>query len=410
MIVLENCRVFDAARPTLREDHHIVVEGARIKEVTDVRPQLSDAERFDLGGRAVIPGLIDAHAHVCLPDYNLTALRAMQPSRMFAEAVRSLENMLARGFTTIRDAAGADRGLADAVDTGVIVGPRIYPSGHALSPTGGHGDQRFRVEEAPLCGCGSALEYAFRTLDGVPEVLQGVRDEIRRGASQVKVMASGGVTSVNDPIDSVQFSPEELSAITEEAARWGKYVMAHVYSPEAIAHAVNCGVRSLEHCNLLDSATADLVAQNDCFVVPTLITYDTMERYRERFGLTAAQIDKLKYVMEAGYSAVELCAQKGIPMGFGTDLLGSEAQERQAEELLLRGEMQSNHEVLKSATAINAELLQADGDIGEIAAGARADILVLEADPLTDLSVLTRPEENLAAIMKDGVFYKNELA
>ena len=266
------------------------------------------------------------------------------------------------------------------------------------------------MEEAPLCGCGSALEYAFRTLDGVPEVLQGVRDEIRRGASQVKVMASGGVTSVNDPIDSVQFSPEELSAITEEAARWGKYVMAHVYSPEAIAHAVNCGVRSLEHCNLLDSATADLVAQNDCFVVPTLITYDTMERYRERFGLTAAQIDKLKYVMEAGYSAVELCAQKGIPMGFGTDLLGSEAQERQAEELLLRGEMQSNHEVLKSATAINAELLQADGDIGEIAAGARADILVLEADPLTDLSVLTRPEENLAAIMKDGVFYKNELA
>ncbi len=410
MIVLENCRVFDAASPTLREDHHIVVEGARIKEVTDVRPQLSDAERFDLGGRAVIPGLIDAHAHVCLPDYNLTALRAMQPSRMFAEAVRSLENMLARGFTTIRDAAGADRGLADAVDTGVIVGPRIYPSGHALSPTGGHGDQRFRVEEAPLCGCGSALEYAFRTLDGVPEVLQGVRDEIRRGAAQVKVMASGGVTSVNDPIDSVQFSPEELSVITEEAARWGKYVMAHVYSPEAIAHAVNCGVRSLEHCNLLDSATADLVAQNDCFVVPTLITYDTMERYRERFGLTAAQIDKLKYVMEAGYSAVELCAQKGIPMGLGTDLLGSEAQERQAEELLLRGEMQSNHEVLKSATAINAELLQADGDIGEIAAGARADILVLEADPLTDLSVLTRPEENLAAIMKDGVFYKNELA
>ena len=410
MIVLENCRVFDAASPTLREDHHIVVEGARIKEVTDVRPQFSDAERFDLGGRAVIPGLIDAHAHVCLPDYNLTALRAMQPSRMFAEAVRSLEKMLARGFTTIRDAAGADRGLADAVDTGVIVGPRIYPSGHALSPTGGHGDQRFRVEEAPLCGCGSALEYAFRTLDGVPEVLQGVRDEIRRGASQVKVMASGGVTSVNDPIDSVQFSPEELSAITEEAARWGKYVMAHVYSPEAIAHAVNCGVRSLEHCNLLDSTTADLVAQNDCFVVPTLITYDTMERYQERFGLTAAQIDKLKYVMEAGYSAVELCAQKGIPMGLGTDLLGNEAQERQAEELLLRGDMQSNHEVLKSATAINAQLLQADGDIGEIAAGARADILVLEADPLTDLSVMTRPEENLAAIMKDGVFYKNELA
>lgn len=409
MIVLENCRVFDAASPTLKDDHHIVIDGERIEEVTDVRPKISDAERFDLAGRAVIPGLIDAHAHVCLPDYNLTALRAMQPSRMFAEAAMSLEAMLARGFTTIRDAAGADRGLADAVDTGVIAGPRIYPSGHALSPTGGHGDQRFRVEEAPLCGCGSALEYAFRTLDGVPEALQGVRDEIRRGASQVKVMASGGVTSVNDPIDSVQFSPEELSAITAEAARWGKYVMAHVYSPEAIAHAVTCGVRSLEHCNLIDGATADLVAQNDCFIVPTLITYDTMKRYSTRFGLTAGQIEKLEHVMDAGSSAVALCAEKCIPMGLGTDLLGSDAQERQSEELLLRADIQSNHEVLKSATTINAKLLEADGDIGAIAAGARADLLVLDADPLTDISALTRPEETFAAIMKDGAFFKNSI-
>ena len=410
MIVFDNCRVFDAANPTLLEDHHVVVEGERIKEVTDVRPKLSDVTRFDLGGRTVIPGLIDAHAHVCLPDYNLTALRAMQPSRMFAEAASSLKKMLARGFTSIRDAAGADRGLADAVDTGVIVGPRIYPSGHALSPTGGHGDQRFRIEEAPLCGCGSALEYAFRTLDGVPEVLRGVRDEIRRGASQVKVMASGGVTSVNDPIDSVQFSPEELLAITGEAARWGKYVMAHVYAPEAIVHAVNCGVRSLEHCNLLDAATADLVADHDCFIVPTLITYDTMARESARFGLTAGQIDKLHQVMTAGSNAVELCAQKGIPMGMGTDLLGIDAQERQSEELLLRSEIQSNHEVLKSATSINAELLQAVGDIGEISAGARADLLVVDGDPLADISILTRPEENLLAIMKNGIFYKNTLA
>ena len=409
MIVFENCRVFDAANPTLLEDHHIVVDGGRIMEVTDERPHLPNAEHFDVRGRVVIPGLIDAHAHVCLPDYNLANLRAMQPSRMFAEAASSLEKMLARGFTTIRDAAGADRGLADAVDTGVIAGPRIYPSGHALSPTGGHGDQRFRVEKAPLCGCGSALEYAFRTLDGVPQALQGARDEIRRGASQIKVMASGGVTSVNDPIDSVQFSPEELSAITGEAARWGKYVMAHVYAPEAIAHAVNCGVRSLEHCNLLDAATADLVAENDCFIVPTLITYDTMARESARFGLTAGQIDKLVHVMTAGSNAVDLCVQKGIPMGMGTDLLGIDAQERQSEGLLLRGEIQSNHDVLRSATAINAELLQAAGDIGEITAGARADLLVVDGDPLTDMSVLTRPEESLLAIMKNGVFYKNGL-
>jgi imidazolonepropionase-like amidohydrolase len=187
-------------------------------------------------------------------------------------------------------------------------------------------------------------------------------------------------------------------------------VMAHVYSPDAIAHAVNCGVRSLEHCNLLDAGAADLVAEHDCFVVPTLITYDTMTRNSDRFGLTAAQIDKLNHVMEAGSSAVELCVQKGIPMGLGTDLLGSVAQRRQSEELLLRGDIQSSHEVLKSATAINAQLLQASGDIGEITAGARADILVVEADPLADISILTRPEETLCAIMKDGVFYKNQLA
>ena len=185
--------------------------------------------------------------------------------------------------------------------------------------------------------------------------------------------------------------------------------MAHVYAPEAIAHAVNCGVRSLEHCNLLDAATADLVAENDCFIVPTLITYDTMARESARFGLTAGQIDKLEHVMTAGSNAVDLCVQKGIPMGMGTDLLGIDAQERQSEELLLRGEIQSNHDVLRSATAINAELLQAAGDIGEITAGARADLLVVDGDPLTDMSVLTRPEESLLAIMKNGVFYKNGL-
>lgn len=410
MIVFQNCRIFDADTTELLEHQHVTVEDKQIVEVSDVSPKLRDAQRFDLNGRIMIPGLIDAHAHVCLPDYNLTALRAMQPSRMFAEAVVSLEKMLLRGFTTIRDAAGADRGLAQAVENGVIVGPRIYPSGHALSPTGGHGDHRFQVEESPLCGCGSAIEFAFRTFDGVPEVLQGVRDEIRRGSSQIKVMASGGVTSVNDPIDSVQFSPEELSAITSEAARWGKYVMAHVYSPEAIKHAVDCGVRSLEHCNLLDDQTADLVAAKGCFIVPTLITYDTMKLHSQRFGLTRDQVEKLMHVAEAGSAAVELCVEKGIPMGLGTDLLGVEAQQRQSEELRLRADIQSNHEVLKSATLTNAQLLEADGDVGEIAVGKRADILVLEANPLKDITVLTRPDKYLSAIMKDGIFYKNRLA
>ena len=179
-------------------------------------------------------------------------------------------------------------------------------------------------------------------------------------------MASGGVTSINDPIDSVQFSPEELSAITSEAARWGKYVMAHVYSPEAIKHAVDCGVRSLEHCNLLDDQTADLVAAKGCFIVPTLITYDTMKLHSQRFGLTRDQVEKLMHVAEAGSAAVELCVEKGIPMGLGTDLLGAEAQQRQSEELRLRADIQSNHEVLKSATLTNAQLLEADGDVGKI--------------------------------------------
>ncbi len=405
MTLIHGCRLWDATRKEPEEGIDVLVEGDRIKEVSDRPIKADGADRIDADGRTLIPGLIDAHVHVTSNEVNLGALREEPLTLMTARASRAMRQMLDRGFTTVRDCGGADWGLAQAVERGLTPGPRLFFSGRALSQTGGHGDYRPRTSDAETCACANALDAGTRIADGVPEVRRAARDELRKGATQIKVMVSGGVSSPNDPIENRQYSPEELRAIVEEAESWDTYVAAHAYTPRSIKHAVASGIRTIEHGNLIDREAAEAVAARDAFLVPTLVTFDAMNREGEALGLRPESLAKLPKVLHAGLEAIEFCLAAGVKLGFGTDLLG-ELRANQSREFSLRAEAQSPRDVLASATAVNAEILGRTGELGVIAPGAMADLLLVDGDPLSDLNLLQEQGRHLALIMKAGVLHK----
>lgn len=406
--VFEDCLLVDGASPDPVGPVNVFVENDRIREVSQERLQSANAIRINLKGKTIMPGLIDCHAHPVLSEMRVMALEEVPPTLAAANASVILKGMLERGFTTIRDAAGGDWGLKEAVQRGFIDGPRLFISGRALTQTGGHGDMRRRTDDMAPCSCCHALHMTSRIADGADQLLHAVRDELRKGADQIKVMVSGGVSSPNDPLESCQYSSDELRIVVEEANRWGTYVLAHAYTAQAITHAINAGVRTVEHANLIDRPAADLVFKNNAFVVPTLVTYDALERHGERLGLTPAMLEKLSIVRKAGLRSLEICHSAGVKMGFGTDLLGF-THEDQSREFLIRAEVQKPHEVIFSATKVGAEILRQDGELGVIAPGAIADLLVIDGNPLDDLGLLQDQGANILAIMKSGVFFKNNL-
>jgi imidazolonepropionase-like amidohydrolase len=409
MLIIDNCQLFDGRTNALQPNRQVVVEGHRIKEVGQAGRAHNKAEVIDAGGRTLMPGLIDAHIHVMAVTANLALVDNMPPSYVSQFSRVTLEAMLQRGFTSVRDAAGADYGLACAIDSGYIRGPRLFYSGKALSQTGGHGDSRPFEQHDHLCGCcGAAHVTMSHIVDGVPAVRHAAREELRKGATQIKIMASGGVASPSDPIENLQFSEAEMRAAVWEAYSWGRYVLAHAYTPESIRRCLEYGVRSIEHANLIDEATANLAHEKDAFVVPTLVTYEMLEKYGREQGFPEVSLEKLKVVREAGLNSLEYLKAADVRMGFGTDLLG-EMQAHQLREFGIRAEVLSPFEILCSATSINAELLQKKDELGVIAAEARADMLLVEGDPLQDLSLLERPGECLKLVMKDGEIYKNGL-
>jgi imidazolonepropionase-like amidohydrolase len=239
-------------------------------------------------------------------------------------------------------------------------------------------------------------------------VRQAAREELRKGATQIKIMASGGVSSPSDPIWNLQYSEEEIRAIVWEATSWRTYVMAHAYTPEAIARCVDFGVRSIEHANLIDAETARRCAEAGAFVVPTLVTYGALERFGPELGLPAVSLEKLKVVRAAGVQSLEILKEAGVSIGFGTDLLGA-MQTHQSGEFAIRAEVLAPAEILRSATSVNAALLNAEGELGVVAPGALADLLVVDGDPLADLGLLEHQGAHLAAIVKGGRFVKNAL-
>lgn len=405
-LLFTNARVLDVTAGQILENRQVSVKNGLIHAISDHDLPAGATQVFDLAGKTLMPGLCDAHVHVTsiIPDFAL--LKKLSPSYVAVRAGEMLTNMLMRGFTTVRDAGGADFGLADAVEEGVITGPRLRFSGHALSQTGGHGDFRARGEQAlDDCYCAAGLG---RICDGITEVRRATRDEIRNGAHQIKVMASGGIVSPTDRITSTQFSVEELSAIVEEAQAANIYVMAHAYTARAINRALECGVRSIEHGNLLDQSSIDLFLQKSAFLVPTLATYHVSYKHGLAAGLPKAAHDKIAEVLDAGIKALELAHKNGVKIVYGTDLLGS-MQNQQLEEFSLRSQVQAPIDIIRSATIYAAELFQMKGEIGEIIPGARADLLVVDGNPLQDISVLQDPDRHLKLIAKDGRVLKNAL-
>ncbi len=406
-IVLRNALLWDGRGGEPIEGASVLVEGDRIKEVSDGPISASEARVIDLAGRFLMPGLIDAHFHAVAADPNLGKLEDMPRSELYQHARRILEGALGRGFTTIRDAGGADYGLARATERGLIAGPRIFYSGRALSQTGGHGDFR-PFEQGMVCGCGQGGLTMTQVADGVPEVQRAAREELRKGATQIKIMASGGIASPSDPIWNLQYSEAEVRAIVWEAEAWRTYVMAHAYMPDAIRRSVEFGVRSIEHGNLIDAETAAFCAERGAYVVPTLATYDAIHAHGRELGAPAGMLAKLDDVREAGRRSLEILKAAGTRTGFGTDLLGA-MHDHQSNEFAIRAEVLSPEEILLSATATNAALLNREEELGRIAAGALADLIAVDGNPLENLDCLSGQGERIPVIVKGGRVARDRL-
>jgi imidazolonepropionase-like amidohydrolase len=294
------------------------------------------------------------------------------------------------------------------VEQGIIAGPRLFIAGQAIGPTGGHSDARRRTDFSPRCHCCNALSFTLRVSDGVSEVRKAAREQIRQGADHVKIMMSGGVASPYDPLDSLQFCPSEVAAAVEEAQAFGRYVCAHAYTPKAIRRAANAGVRTIEHGNLIDPASAKLMVEKGMYLIANLVTYYAMRERAAEFGMTGDMLAKNDLVIDGGLRSLEICKRAGVPVAYGTDLLGA-LQVDQSREFIIRSEVASPIEIIRSATTIGAQVLRMEDKLGTLKPGAYADLLLIDGDPLTNLGLFQDQGKHLAAIMKGGAFHKNRL-
>ena len=372
---------------------------------------------IDCQGMTVMPGMIDSHVHVTASSADLRKPAFMTPSLLYARSVPILEGMLMRGFTTVRDCGGADHGLAEAVEEGTLEGPRIIHCGKALSQTGGHGDFRAAAEnQLPFGSCRCCNFTIGRVCDGITACREAVRDEVRKGASHIKIMASGGVASPTDRLENLQFSEEELNAIVEEAKNAKIYCCAHAYTDEAVERAVRCGVRSIEHGNFANIETLDLMKQKGVFLVPTLITYDRLKKDGVAGGMPQELVDKVGDLVECGQWTLKNATEKGVDVCYGSDLLG-DMHKWQAHgiDLHLKAGV-SNVDLLKSLvqTPYNmiyrGAILTADTPPYSVYgyAGHRADLLVVNGDVLENPRLLMDPD-NIKVIIANGKIVKNEL-
>jgi imidazolonepropionase-like amidohydrolase len=403
-ILFDNCRIFDGAEIMAAENMAVLVEDGRIVEISDHPISASDARVIEAGGRMLMPGLIDAHYHALLADLNVANLDIMPPSLLHQHGHANLKATLARGYTSVRDAGAADIGLVRAVEEGLIEGPRIFHAGKALSQTGGHGDMRPATHFEP-CACAAYHGPICAVADGVDEVRKAVREELRKGAAQIKLMVSGGVLSPSNPVWMDQYSEAEIRATVEEAVTRRTYVMAHAHTTSAARRCVDFGVRSIEHGTLIDRETAEYVAASEAFVVPTLSTIRMLKEHGPDLGLPSIFADKLGTLFEDAQRAVAHCHQAGVKLGLGSDLIGP-LHEHQAMELVLRAEITSPAEALGAATRTNAALLNREDELGTVATGAIADLLLVDGDPLQNIDLFQHQGAHLSVIMKAGTPHK----
>jgi imidazolonepropionase-like amidohydrolase len=399
-----NARIVDGTAAERGAPVSVLVEGQHIREVGS-RISSTGAETIDLGGRTLMPGLIDCHVHVIAVVANLGANAALPDAYVTAKSAVIMREMLMRGFTTVRDVGGATKGLARAVEEELFPAPRLVICGKALSQTGGHCDFRGPFDDRPTRQYGHSLGSLGRVCDGVPDVRRAAREEIKGGAQFIKIMANGGCASPTDPIHFMGFAEEEVRAAVEEARMAGTYVSAHLYTDDSIRRSLECGVHSLEHCNLIESATAALAAAKGAVAVPTQVTYEMLAQEGGSLGFPPDSVRKVEVVRSRGMEALGLLRDAGVTMAYGTDLL-AEMHRHQSEEFVIRGRVLPAHDVIASATHIAAKLCRMEGEIGVIAPGAHADLIVVDGNPLADLSLLTRQGANMPIIMKAGAFAK----
>ncbi len=387
----------------------LVVSGGRIQDV-GAASSVSiprDARMVDMGGRAVMPGLMDAHAHVALLEARIAEYEDKHPGAIFAYSVaRNIENTLMQGYTTIRDTGGCDWSFKESVQRGLIPGPRMFVSNGPISQTGGHGDHRQRHDrrsehhDHPLMA-GSAIA------DGADQVRLAAREQLRRGADQIKVMAGGGAASPTDAVEDPQYTVEELAAAVYEARAVRKYVCAHVYVPEGIQNCIKAGVRSIEHGNFMDEESASMMKENDVFLVPTLAIFEMSSRYGRKNGAPESMIQKVNSVRDVGAQSLEIASSVGLKIGSGSDVFGPYVEGR-ALSLKLQANVLGAMESLICATRNNAELLGIADEVGTLEAGKLADVIVVDGDPLQDISIL-QDQDNVQVVIQLGRVVKGEL-
>jgi imidazolonepropionase-like amidohydrolase len=404
--LLTNLSLLDPRWDEARDDYHVLVEGDRIREVSE-KPIRHAADRvIDCGRRVVMPGLIDCHVHIFLTEWDLRALESMPLTQLGARAARELRASLDRGFTTVRDAGGADWGMKAALDEGTVTGPRLFIAGRSIGPTGGHNDFRRRTaHDVDPCRCCNALTYSLQVADGADQVRQATREQLRLGADAIKLMMSGGVASPYDPLESRQLTDDEVSAAVEEASAFGRYVKAHAYTPEAIQRAVRLGVRTIEHGNLLDEETARLMSEHDAFLVANVISYQLLHDRADELEVAPHVMEKNDLVIDGGLRSLEICRDNGVPVGYGTDLLGHLMTE-QSQEFIVRSAVLSNLEIIRQATLVGADIVGLPGELGVVEPGAFADLLVLDRNPLDTLDVFLGQGREMPVIMKAGSLHK----
>ncbi|KAE8374447.1 hypothetical protein BDV26DRAFT_284252 [Aspergillus bertholletiae] len=326
-------------------------------------------------------------------------MKSLSPNLSLLRQPNLCQSMLDRGFTTVRDCGGATLALKESIEQDIIRGPRLFIAGHALSQTGGHGDSRHKHDSNECCG--GYVGSIGRIVDGVPDCLKYTREEIRQGSDFIKIMGGGGVASPTDQIQHLQFSNEEIRAIVTVAENVGTYVTSHAYTPQAIQQAIRQGVKGIEHGNLLDEPTAVIMKENNVFLTPTLVTYATMDSAEFRDFLPSASAKKNREVLYKGLDALSLATKIGVDICFGTDLLGP-LHCAQSKEFTIRSGVQTPLEILKSATVTPARMLRQEGFLGQVAPGFAADLLILNANPLEDITVFDRPDRHLLVTIKDG--------
>jgi imidazolonepropionase-like amidohydrolase len=417
--LFQDVRIFDGRSAALSAPSDVLVRGNLIERIFPGRITVDaddDVHVIAADGRVLMPGLIDAHWHAFMAATPMPLLLTAEPSYLHLLAAREAEATLMRGFTTVRDLGGPVTGLKRAIDEGVSIGPRIYPSGAFISQTSGHGDFRFsfelpRTPGGPLSH--SELAGVAAIADSPDEVRLRAREQLRLGASQIKLMAGGGVSSPYNPIESTQYTEAEIRAAVEAAENWGTYVTVHAYTPRAIRQAIRAGVKVIEHGQLVDEETVRMMAEMGIWWSLQPLTYDADVFAR----MSPASQEKALQVFAGTDNAYRLARKYGVKTAFGADILfDAAAASRQGAYLASLARWYTPAEALKMATADNGELMALSGFInpypgrlGVVEEGALADLLLVDGDPLADLELVADPDRNFSVIMKDGTIYKNTL-